>query len=83
MLATTISLCSLDHLLNFFVWVLTVFAAIFCSVLLAPEFCLGFASFACQDSHSLKALKRDFMEKGLKTVQDDKSIFDHYNFYIL
>ena len=45
--------------------------------------CLGFASFACQDSHSLKALKRDFMEKGLKTVQDDKSLFDHDNFHIL
>lgn len=44
---------------------------------------LGFASFACQDSHSFKALKRDFKEKGLKTVQDDKSLFDHDNFYIL
>ena len=44
---------------------------------------LGFASFACQDNHSFKALKKDFMEKGLKTVQDDKSLFDHDNFYIL
>ena len=44
---------------------------------------LGFASFACQDNDSFKALKRDFMEKGLKTVQDDKSLFDHDNFYIL
>ena len=44
---------------------------------------LGFASFACQDSYSLKALKRDLMEKGLKTDQDDKSLFDQDNFYIL
>ena len=43
---------------------------------------MKYASFACQDSHSFKALKRDFMEKGLKTVQDDKSLFDRDNFYI-
>ena len=44
---------------------------------------LGFASFACQDSHSFKALKKAFMEKGIKTLQDDKSLFDNDNFYIL
>ena len=45
--------------------------------------CLGFASFACQDSHSFKVLKRNFMEKGIKTFQDDHSLFIHDNFYIL
>ena len=44
---------------------------------------LGFASFACQDSQSFKALKRNLTEKGIKTVQDDKSLFDHDNFYII
>ena len=44
---------------------------------------LGFASFACQDSYSFKALKRNFMEKGVKTFQDNKSLFDNDNFYIL
>ncbi len=44
---------------------------------------LGFASFACQDSHSFKDLKRNFMEKGVKTFQDNNSLFIHDNFYIL
>ena len=37
---------------------------------------LGFASFACQDNHSFKALKRNFMEKGVKTIQDDIKHFE-------
>ena len=44
---------------------------------------LRFASFACQDSQSFKSLKRNFMEKGIKTLQDNKSLFNHDNFYIL
>ena len=44
---------------------------------------LGFASFACQDSQSFKVLKRNFIEKGIKTFQDDKSLFNHDNFYIV
>ncbi len=44
---------------------------------------LGFASFACQDNRSFKALKTNFMEKGIKTFQDDKSLFKNNNFYIL
>jgi len=43
---------------------------------------LGFASFACQDSLSFKVLKRSFMEKGIKTFQDNKSLFNCDNFYI-
>ncbi len=44
--------------------------------------CLGFASFACQDSQSFKVLKRNFTEKGIDTFQDDNSLFIHDNFYI-
>ena len=44
---------------------------------------LRFASFACQDSQSFKSLKRNFMERGIKTFQDDHSLFLHDNFYIL
>ena len=44
---------------------------------------LRFASFACQDSQSFKSLKRNFIEKGIKTFQDDHSLFILDNFYIL
>ena len=44
---------------------------------------LGFASFACQDSYSLKVLKRNFMENGIKTSQDNKSLFEENSFFIL
>ena len=45
---------------------------------------LGFAAFACQDVHSFKVLKRNFMEKGIETAQDNKSLFsDKDNFFIL
>ena len=44
---------------------------------------LRFASFACQDSQSFKSLKRNFIEKSIKTYQDDHSLFIHDNFYIL
>lgn len=43
---------------------------------------LGFASFACQDIRSFKILKRNFMEKGIKTFQDDRSLFGKDNFFI-
>ena len=43
---------------------------------------LGFASFACQDSQSFKVLKRNFTEKGIKTFQDNKSLFNRDNFYV-
>ena len=52
-------------------------------ILKKKQNCLGFVGFACQDSHSFKTLKRTFMEKGIKTAQDNKSLFDHDNFYIL
>ncbi len=43
---------------------------------------LRFASFACQDSQSFKSLKRNLMEKGIQTFQDDNSLFIYDNFYI-
>ena len=44
---------------------------------------LGFASFACQDSHSLKVLRRNLIENGVKTSKDNKSLFDENSFFIL
>ena len=44
---------------------------------------LGFAAFACQDLHSFKVLKRNFIEKGVKVTQDNASLFDKDNFFIL
>ena len=45
---------------------------------------LGFAGFACQDTLSFKLLKKSFMEKGIETTHDKKSIFfDKNNFFIL
>ena len=44
---------------------------------------LGFAAFACQDLHSFKVLKRNFIEKGIKVTQDNASLFDKDNFFIL
>jgi catechol 2,3-dioxygenase len=51
-------------------------------ILSSKQNSLGFAGFACQDSLSFNVLKRNFMEKGIKTFQDDKSLFNHDNFYI-
>ena len=42
---------------------------------------LRFASFACQGSQSFKSLKRNFTEKGIKTFQDDNSLFINDNFW--
>ena len=42
---------------------------------------LGFAGFACQDIHSFEVLKRSFIEKGIKTFQDDMSLFGKDNFF--
>ena len=45
---------------------------------------LGFAGFACQDVQSFKALKRNCMERGIETSQDNKSLFsDKDSFFIL
>ncbi len=44
---------------------------------------LGFASFACQDSQSLKLLRRNLMENDVKTAQDNQSLFDGNSFFIL
>ena len=43
---------------------------------------LGFAGFACQDIRSFKVLKRNFMDKGIKTFKDDTSLFGKDNFFI-
>ena len=52
-------------------------------ILRHKENSLGFASFACQDGHSLKILRRDLMDNGIKTTQDNKSLFDENSFFIL
>ena len=44
---------------------------------------LRFAGFACQDSYSFNTLKRNFMGKGIETTQDNESLFDKDNFFIL
>ena len=45
---------------------------------------LGFAGFACQDVQSFKVLKRNFMERGIETSQDNNSLFsDKDSFFIL
>ena len=45
---------------------------------------LGFAGFACQDVQSFIVLKRNFMERGIETSQDNNSLFsDKDSFFIL